>query len=309
MPDEKEPPFVDVNPLHRIPLVLVNLLVFAVSCMVALACIMSIVERRHEISFRRRSVLVSFLVNRDISALTTSGLLMVISFMGFVGALRENVSFLNCYLRGACLLIVLDIIFVAATVALPFLTKKKAQSIFSIELIVSYRDNPDYARLVDFAQSSFECCGVTSDRYMDWDHNIYFNCSKTNPSVERCSVPSSCCRPPEGDDIDTRLKRRYCGSGVLAGTEQEAWEKWYVSTHTILVVGVGLGIFAVLSVLRLLAGSVRAEIISLMHLYDRYYQKLDHGYPGSLARHDVLEEMGHVDGRLVMRRGGQSELG
>ncbi|KAL3196498.1 hypothetical protein MRX96_045199 [Rhipicephalus microplus] len=149
---EQSPPFVDVSPLHRILLVFVNLLVFAVSCMVAFACISSIVDHGSEISFRRRSLLVSFVVNRDITALLFSLLMMVIAFTGFVGALRENVGFLQCYIQGTCLLILLDVLFVAATVALPYLTKNKAHSIFSIELIVSYRDNPDYGKLVDYAQ-------------------------------------------------------------------------------------------------------------------------------------------------------------
>ncbi|XP_075724069.1 uncharacterized protein LOC119167893 [Rhipicephalus microplus] len=155
MPDqEQSPPFVDVSPLHRIPLVFVNLLVFAVSCMVAFACISSIVDRGSEISFRRRSLLVSFVVNRDITALLFSLIMMVITLTGFVGALRENVGFLQCYIQGTCLLILLDILFVAATVTLPYLTKNKAHSIFSIELIVSYRDNPDYGKLVDYAQET-----------------------------------------------------------------------------------------------------------------------------------------------------------
>ncbi|XP_065309079.2 tetraspanin-33-like [Dermacentor albipictus] len=309
--EDESPPFVDVNPLHRVPLVFVNLLVFAVSCVVAFACIMSIVERRDEISFRRRSLLVSFVVNRDITALCISSLLMVIGFMGFVGGLRENVCFLRWYMRGACLLVVLDLLYVGATVALPMLTKSTAQSVFTIELVVSYRDNRDYARLVDFAQSAFHCCGVTSDRYRDWGQNLYFNCSKTNPSVERCSVPASCCRPPEGHDIDTRLKRRFCGSGVLAGTEQEAWNKIYtrscvdafqsyVKSHTILMVGVGLVIFVVIAVLRHLAVTVHDQIISLTHLYERYYRKLDHGYPERLAHREVLDEVGATDKRLVV---------
>lgn len=37
----------------------------------------------------------------------------------------------------------------------------------------------------------FQCCGVES--YKDWSRNIYFLCSDTNPSVEACGVPFSCC--------------------------------------------------------------------------------------------------------------------
>lgn len=37
----------------------------------------------------------------------------------------------------------------------------------------------------------FQCCGVES--YKDWSHNVYFKCSDTNPSLEACGVPFSCC--------------------------------------------------------------------------------------------------------------------
>ena len=36
-----------------------------------------------------------------------------------------------------------------------------------------------------------KCCGISDPD--DWDYNEYFNCS--SPSVERCGVPFSCCRP------------------------------------------------------------------------------------------------------------------
>ncbi|KAL1472093.1 hypothetical protein MTO96_023175, partial [Rhipicephalus appendiculatus] len=170
------------------------------------------------------------------------------------------------------------------------------------------------------SQSTFECCGVTDQGYRDWDQNLYFNCSKTNPSVERCCVPSSCCKPPDGDDIDTRLNRRFCGSGVLAGNDQLVWKKIYtrncvdaiqsfVRAHTILVVVVGIVIFAVLTVLRCLATSVHDEIISLKQLYDRYYKKLDQGYPPQQARQEVAQEMTSTDKRLVMKKKGPKSYG
>lgn len=39
--------------------------------------------------------------------------------------------------------------------------------------------------------SQFQCCGLSSEGYIDWSKNEYFNC--TSPSVEKCGVPYSCC--------------------------------------------------------------------------------------------------------------------
>ncbi|KAH7942010.1 hypothetical protein HPB49_019689 [Dermacentor silvarum] len=303
---------IDVNPMHRIPLMIVNVVVFAFCSIVVFACIYTIVERYDEISFRHRSLLISFVVNTEVSALSASGLLHIISFMGFMGALRENVCLLRWYLWGICALLTLDITFIIGCFIVPFLSKGSAQSVFNIDLITSYRDNMDYARLVDYTQESFECCGVTEARFRDWDHNIYFNCSKSNPSSERCSVPSSCCRPhvlrnmtteekAEWDqDPEERLKRRFCGRGVLNVSEQEAWKKVYtrscvdacvayIRSNISVMIGVALVVFAVLSLLRTMAVTVHDEIISLTHLYNKYYRNKARGYRKSLARRKAMQ--------------------
>lgn len=295
---------IDVNPLHRVPLVFLNLLMFAINCMVVFVCVVSMVDRRHEISFSNRSLLVSFVVNIEVTVVVLSSLLLFISFMGFMGALRENVCFLTWYICGIRVLLMLNGLFLAACYLVPLVGTSSAKQVFNIDLIVSYRDNPDYARIVDYAQASFECCGVTSDRYLDWDHNMYFNCSKFNPSPERCSVPASCCRPPEGEhpSLEQRLKHRFCGRGVLNVSQQETWKKIYtrncvdatvsyLRSNTIIVFVVGMVITVVLTVLRKMATTVQDEIISLTCLYDRYYHRMAAGCRPSLARREVLEEV------------------
>ena len=39
--------------------------------------------------------------------------------------------------------------------------------------------------------SQWECCGAFGAD--DWNLNIYFNCTDSNPSREKCGVPFSCC--------------------------------------------------------------------------------------------------------------------
>ncbi|KAL3212574.1 hypothetical protein MRX96_007986 [Rhipicephalus microplus] len=289
---------IDVNPMHRVPLVIVNAVVFAFCSIVVLACVYSFVERYDDITFRHRSLVISFVVN------------------------TENVCLLRWYLWGICLLLLLDLVFIASCFVLPFISTGSAQSVFSIELIVSYRDNPDYARLVDYTQQSFECCGVTEARYRDWDQNVYFNCSTSNPSSERCSVPSSCCRHyattghdaqvKAENDLEVRLNRRFCGRGVLNLTEQEAWKKVftrgcvdacisYIRSSVSLMIGVALVVFAVLSLLHTMASTVHDEIISLTHLYSKYYHNKARGYRKSLKRMQALQAEAAAKNLVVKR--------
>ncbi|CAN8009465.1 unnamed protein product, partial [Ixodes pacificus] len=142
----------------------------------------------------------------------------------------------------------------------------------SVELVERYRDNADYRQLIDSVQEKFQCCGVTDNGYKDWDHNIYFNCSRFNPSIERCFVPSSCCRPLENEqDLEAVLKRRFCGRNVLNVSDQEAWPKVYqrncvnafvsrIRRNIFVIFGATLVILVALHVLRLMAVSVRHEL-------------------------------------------------
>ncbi|XP_077524290.1 tetraspanin-33-like [Amblyomma americanum] len=254
------------------------------------------------------------MVEIQVTVLLVSGVLLFISFMGFMGALRENVYFLTWYIRGIRVLVILNGLFILGSFFIPMAGSSSVNSVFTIDLIVSYRDNPDYARLVDYAQAFFECCGVTSERYRDWDHNIYFNCSKYNPSTERCSVPASCCKRQEGErlDIETRLKHRFCGRGVLNVPEQEAWRKiytrncvdamvTYLRSNTIMMIVVGTVLSVTLAVLRKMATTVHDEVISLTRLYDRYYKRMATGCRPSLARREALDEVAAARSRLVTR--------
>ncbi|XP_032069977.1 tetraspanin-33-like [Thamnophis elegans] len=59
------------------------------------------------------------------------------------------------------------------------------------QAISRYHDNLDLQNLIDYVQKKFKCCEVHS--YKDWSQNIYFDCQDSNPSLQRCAVPFSCC--------------------------------------------------------------------------------------------------------------------
>lgn len=76
------------------------------------------------------------------------------------------------------------------------------------QALFRYKDDKDLRIWIDLIQYEFKCCGVSysEDGYKDWQKNIYFNCSRSNPSSERCAVPMSCCIFKDGE-----LKNTMCG--------------------------------------------------------------------------------------------------
>ncbi|XP_063834683.1 tetraspanin-33-like isoform X1 [Ostrinia nubilalis] len=115
------------------------------------------------------------------------GVVFVVSFAGCVGALRENTCLLKFY--SLCLLILFLVEMGGAVCGFVFPRSLHGllELSFTERVVHAYRDDPDLQNFIDFAQSDFHCCGLTSDGYMDWSKNEYFNCS--SPSVERCGVP------------------------------------------------------------------------------------------------------------------------
>jgi len=129
------------------------------------------------------------------------GIIFVVSFAGCIGALRENMFLLRFY--SLCLLIffLAEMTLLALSFIYPNKLTEFLETELSEKLIQSYRDDLDFQNLIDLVQQDFECCGISSEGYRDWSKNEYFNCTvnpQDNPSVERCGVPYSCCRQPDG---------------------------------------------------------------------------------------------------------------
>uniref|UniRef100_A0A5F9CCA5 Tetraspanin 5 n=1 Tax=Oryctolagus cuniculus TaxID=9986 RepID=A0A5F9CCA5_RABIT len=113
--------------------------------------------------------------------------------------------------------------------------------------IRAYRDDIDLQNLIDFTQEYWQCCGAFGAD--DWNLNIYFNCTDSNASRERCGVPFSCCtKDPAEDVINTQ-----CGYDARQKPEVDQqiviytkgcvpqFEKWLQDNLTI-VAGIFIGI-------------------------------------------------------------------
>ncbi|KAL7985883.1 hypothetical protein Chor_011049 [Crotalus horridus] len=86
--------------------------------------------------------------------------------------------------------------------------------------VKAYRDDIDLQNLIDFAQEYWSCCGAHGPN--DWNLNIYFNCTDSNPSRERCGVPFSCCvKDPAEDVLNTQ-----CGYDVRLKLVRVTFVRW-----------------------------------------------------------------------------------
>ncbi|NWT20807.1 TSN33 protein, partial [Vireo altiloquus] len=168
-------------------------------------------------------------------------LTFLITFCGCVGSLRENICLLQTVrtLEGSswghlsvpsvvpsmslfpqfsvCLTVVFLLQLAAGVLGFVFSDKARGKVSEIINgAIVHYRDDLDLQNLIDFGQKEFSCCGGIS--YKDWSQNMYFNCTASNPSRERCSVPFSCCL----HDASQAVINTMCGHGMQARGYLEA---------------------------------------------------------------------------------------
>ena len=158
------------------------------------------------------------ILNISLVMIFAGGVIFVVSFAGCVGALRENTCLLKFY--SLCLLVffLLEMAIAIMGFVFPHTMQSLLEETLSDKIIHMYREDADLQNFIDFAQQEFRCCGLSSEGYMDWSKNEYFNCS--SPSVERCGVPFSCCI--NATDISSGLVNIMCGYGVQERSVAEA---------------------------------------------------------------------------------------
>ncbi|KAL4634826.1 tetraspanin-33-like isoform X2 [Arapaima gigas] len=156
--------------------------------------------------------------------LISVGLLMfVVTFLGCFGALRNAACLLKIFL--GILVVILLLQTAVAFVGFLFSDLVLERTDLLIRRgIEQYRDDPDLENVVDFLQKKFQCCGGHS--YRDWSYNLYFECAKSNPSLESCGVPFSCCIQKQ---TKKSVLNTMCGYGTQNLDEQLAGNKIYTS--------------------------------------------------------------------------------
>ncbi|XP_045111452.1 tetraspanin-33-like isoform X1 [Portunus trituberculatus] len=142
-----------------------------------------------------KSVKIAYIVLTDLSGVMVAlgSIIFVVSFAGCIGALRENLCLLKLYFWSLTIFLVAELIFAIGCILFPWKSREIMESLLSKRLIEDYRESQNTQNFVDSLQRHFECCGITTDGYQDWNANEYFNCSDHSPSAEKCGVPASCC--------------------------------------------------------------------------------------------------------------------
>lgn len=65
------------------------------------------------------------------------------------------------------------------------------------------------------------------ESYKDWSRNIYFLCSDTNPSVEACGVPFSCCLHQQNQVRNQEQHLQPPRSHLSGGSQPSpTWRSW-----------------------------------------------------------------------------------
>ncbi|KAM7387830.1 hypothetical protein PAMP_024043 [Pampus punctatissimus] len=144
---------------------------------------------------------------RALLLIIVGSVMFLITFLGCFGALRNITCLLKMFLGILAVILLLQV--AAGIVGYLFtdMVMERTEKLM-MKAIFRYREDQDLENAIDFIQKKFQCCGVES--YTDWSHNAYFECVDTNPSLEACGVPFSCCiHLPNQTVLNTM-----CGYGV-----------------------------------------------------------------------------------------------
>ncbi|KAL7301909.1 hypothetical protein TKK_0005506 [Trichogramma kaykai] len=218
--------FTYVSPCVKYMIFMLNFIFWLFGGLLIGVGLYAFVDKWHMTGSLRVENVYDIVLNISLVMIIAGAVVFVVSFAGFVGALRENTCLLKFY--SLCLLIFFLLEMGVAIVG--FVFPHSLQSIleesFTDKIIQTYRDDPDLQNFIDFGQKKFKCCGLSQGGYMDWSKNEYFNCSSLL-STERCGVPFSCCI--NATNIASGLVNNMCGYSIQNTPVSEASKKVWTS--------------------------------------------------------------------------------
>lgn len=167
-------------------------------------------------------VIDTLTVDPALILIVIGSVMFFMNVFGCLGALRNATCLLKMFLG---ILVVILLLQIAVSVLGYLFTETVIQRTEKLMLrgVVRYREDLDLENAIDFIQKKFQCCGVQG--YTDWSFNAYFNCSETNPSLEACAVPFSCCIGQQTQMVMNTM----CGYGVQQMEETSAKEEVYIA--------------------------------------------------------------------------------
>ncbi|CAL9694999.1 unnamed protein product [Knipowitschia caucasica] len=195
---------------------------------------------------KEKDVVDTLTLDPALLLIVVGSLTFLITFLGCWGALRNAPCLLKTFL--SVLVVVLLLQVTAGVIAFLFTdVVMERTELLMLKAVVRYREDQDLENAIDFVQKKFQCCGVES--YKDWSKNMYFECSDSNPSLEACGVPFSCCRPDDQQSVLNTM----CGYGMQRLEEFSAQDKVFTEgclqktilwtkTHLLLVTGLTAGL-------------------------------------------------------------------
>ncbi|PAV91097.1 hypothetical protein WR25_02800 [Diploscapter pachys] len=142
----------------------------------------------------REVKLVDVILNPAIFLSVLGITICIISMLGSLGALRDNIFLLKSF--ALCVFLCYILVVVATFLLFILFYADTSEGISAYSLLIyaikNYHTNRNLADIVDSMQENLQCCGVSSAR--DWNLSYTFNCTATNPQPEKCGVPYSCCK-------------------------------------------------------------------------------------------------------------------
>ncbi|XP_028254849.1 tetraspanin-33 isoform X2 [Parambassis ranga] len=195
---------------------------------------------------KEKDVVDTLTVDPALLLIIVGSVMFLITFLGCFGALRNATCLLKTFL--AFLAVILLLQTAAGVVGYLFtdMVMERTEKLM-MKAIVRYREDQDLENAIDFIQKKFQCCGV--EDYKDWSHNIYFQCLDTNPSLEACGVPFSCCIHLQNQTVLNTM----CGYGMQQLGEPLARQNiftigclekiiWWAKNNLLLVAGLSGGL-------------------------------------------------------------------